>query len=111
MSTLDGIDTVILDDLDVIGLTSINLGVGADFLNVDKDNAFPKATQFSGHFTVNGGVGDDTFDFSSTGGNLVRFGGIVKILGDAGNDTLKNFGGNTFILPGSRFEDCEVGSF
>lgn len=111
LNTMDGIDTVQLDDLDVIGLTSINLGGGSDILDIDTIGALTQPTRFAGNFTVNGGAGDDTFNLSPTSGTVVHFGGSVKILGDIGTDTLQNFASNTFLLLTNRFEDCEIGTF
>ena len=111
LNTMDGIDIVALDDLDVMGITSINLGGGSDILDIDTAGALTQPTRFAGNFTVNGGAGDDTFNLSPFSGTVVRFGGSVRILGDIGTDTLQNFPNNTFLLLTNRFEDCEIGTF
>jgi hypothetical protein len=105
-------DVINLDDLLVLGSTSMNLGDGADSISIDFAVGLPKNCSFIGAFTIYGGNGNDYIDLSSNGGQNIQFGGLVKIFGDSGNDILINSAMNTFIQPAStRIETCEFGDF
>jgi hypothetical protein len=112
ISTYAGIDQILLDDLDVFGITSINLGDGPDILRVEVDPTALEKSRFSGAFVAYGGNGNDLFNFNLSGTQLIQFGGAVRIFGDGGSDSLGSHSSNIFIQPLSlRFENCENGSF
>lgn len=105
-----GDDTVNLDDLSVAGLTTLDLGLGADGLNVELNAAATGVTSFGSTVTIKGGDGVDTVRLSDDGDatTIVRFGGKLNLLGGGGTDVLRNGTGNAFLVSGGT-EDFETG--
>ena len=111
-----GDDTIWMDDLDVAGPTSVDLGGGMDQLFIEtEDNDWhgdplSAVTNFGGRFTIRAGAGDDTVNFSDDmdGTTFIRFGDKVSLFSGAGNDTLLNVG-NEFLVAGN-FADFEAGA-
>ena len=103
-----GRNQVWLDDVNVAGLTLIDLGAGDDGLWVEQTagnsgGALGGASTFGGTFTFKGGAGDDGLTLATDGtpGLEIQFGGRAVLTGGAGADTLVVGTGTTFEVTGN----------
>lgn len=108
--TLGGSDSLRVDDSSIGGPSAVWLGSGNDLCRFDTNNVLTTSTRFAGTVKLNGGDGDDTFNFASGSGQSVTFGGKVSVSGGIGTDTLLNNPSNAYFVLGNT-ENCENGSF
>jgi hypothetical protein len=97
---------VTIDDSTFHGATQITTGDGADLVQIDaRGNALGAPTVFGGPVLIALNSGDDTLQLGVPGqtGNRVVFGRKVRLDGDAGRDTLRNFDVSTFS-PKTKFD-------
>lgn len=109
-----GDNAVWLDDVNVAGVTLLDLGAGNDSVWLEQlgaNNGGPLggASTFGGAFVVRGGAGDDTVTLAVDGvaGQRVQFGGRVVLVGGAGVDRLTVGTGVSFEHT-SNFQDFET---
>ena len=116
VTTAGGIDNVGIDDVDVAGVTVIDLGAGADNLFIetaaaDTGGTLGNRTSFGGIVTVRAGDGNDSVNLSNElvpdPTTFVHFGSRVSLLSGLGNDTLRNTAENIFEVTGN-VEDFET---
>ncbi|HVK14113.1 MAG TPA: hypothetical protein VM597_35550 [Gemmataceae bacterium] len=115
ITTGAGDDFVFLDDVDLIGAVSVNLGAGNDRFEVEAgaDNgngvALTGIARFGDALTVDGRGGDDTIVMRGPDGDQIRAAGRVRLIGGGGVDTLDLPGDAGDVYLGVVTEDLESG--
>ncbi|HVK15065.1 MAG TPA: hypothetical protein VM597_40375 [Gemmataceae bacterium] len=119
--TLGGVDQVSINDSDLVGAVTFDLGAGNDVVRIDADNAdafgaaLPLRTRFQSALTVFGRDGADAVSLGiNASGTGVYVGGPIRLVGGAGIDdlTLRTMPppNNNNYLSLSLSEDFETGN-
>ncbi len=82
---------IAMDDVNVGGLTEVNLGIGVDAF-------FVTDCRFTGRVEMVLGSGDDLLDLDGGAGEQNRFGAAVSLHGGGGTDTLDQSAANVFAV-------------
>lgn len=98
-----GADTVSLDNVIVVGATSILTGSGTDYLSIENGATFAKT------FTADLGTGDDEISIAQLAGATaaVTFSAKAKILAGTGNDVLALGLENSMAAGGDQFSRAD----
>jgi hypothetical protein len=105
---LAGRNVVGMDDINVAGVTLIDLGAGDDSLAIEQTignsgGPLGAMSTFGGSLVFRGGAGNDLVALAGTtaSGQQIQFGGRVAFVGGIGADTLIVNDGTTFELSGN----------
>lgn len=115
LRTGDGEDQVRIDDVEIRGLTLIEMAAGNDLLEIEMMESdgqpLDAKSVFAGKFTLRAGAGLDTVNFSRDEKTMtkVHFEDYVSLIGGAGYDSFINSTNNQFVVPGNftDFEDAD----
>lgn len=100
-------DLLNLDDTNIGGKANFAMGAGADFLHIDNQTAdnygvLGGITTFGGAVKIDGGKGNDNVYLSNVGGDMIRFGSMLTLIGGEGQDTYGNTVFNEFLAAGNK---------
>jgi hypothetical protein len=102
-----GNDTIGFDDFNVGGTASVQSGAGIDGIGVDNITqdgvgVLGNITTFGGAVKLDGGADNDNVNLSFNGGDFIRFGSTLTLIGGAGQDSYGNTAFNEFLKPGNK---------